>query len=54
MKPIDYIIIGLAIATVAGVIAWRIIRRKQGKTACDCCSSCSGCNGCGCSEKTEK
>ncbi len=59
MKPIDIIILIAAIAIVGGVIAWQIIRKKQGKVGCcDCSSSascsghCGGCGGCqGCSIK---
>ena len=54
MKPIDVIILILAVAVVAGVIAWQIIRKKQGKSGCCDCSSCSGgCANCP-SRKTEK
>jgi hypothetical protein len=58
MKPIDWIIIGLAVAVVVGVIAWQIRRKKQGKSGCDCCGNCSHCNacngGCDCDKKTEE
>lgn len=65
MKPIDWIIIGLAVAAVVGVVVWQIRRKKQGKGGCDCgggcggchgCSSCSSCNGGSftCGEKTEE
>lgn len=62
MKPIDWIIIGLAVAVVVGVIVWRIIRKKQGKGGCDCGGGCGGCHGCSscsggsctCGEKTEE
>ncbi|MBQ3505258.1 MAG: FeoB-associated Cys-rich membrane protein [Clostridia bacterium] len=55
MKPIDWIIIGLAVAVVVGVTVWRIIRKKQGKSGCDCCGNCNGCNGgCACDKKTEE
>ncbi|MBQ8352376.1 MAG: DUF2749 domain-containing protein [Clostridia bacterium] len=54
MKPIDVIILIIAVAVVGGVIAWRIIRKKQGKSGCCDCSSCSGgCASCP-SRKTEK
>ena len=54
MKPIDVIILIIAVAVVGGVIAWQIIRKKQGKSGCCDCSSCSGgCASCP-SRKTEK
>ena len=52
VKPIDCIIVGLAVAIVVGVTILAIVRKKQGKSiTCDC-SSCEGCSGC--SRKQEK
>ena len=47
MKPIDIIILVLAVAIVVGVTVYAIIRKKQGKSVgCDC-SSCNGnCSAC--------
>ena len=42
MQWYEILIIVLACAFVAGVIAWRIIRKKQGKSGCDCCDGCGG------------
>ena len=39
----EYLVIGLAVAFVAGVVILQIIRKKQGKGGCDCgCSHCTG------------
>lgn len=47
MEPIEIIIIIAAIAIVAGVIVSAIVRKKKGKTGCDCgCSSCPHCVAC--------
>jgi len=35
-----------AAAFVLGVIIWQIVRRKKGKTGCDCCSDCCSCGHC--------
>lgn len=44
MQWYEILIIVAAACFVAGVAAWRIIRKKQGKSGCDCgCASCSGC-----------
>jgi hypothetical protein len=52
MEPIDIIIFIAAVAIVAGVIVWSILRKKQGKPiGCDC-SSCDGC--CGCPAKRQE
>ncbi len=49
MKPIDYVIIGLAVAFVAGVIAYTVRRKKSGKGGCGC--GCSGCTNAACPSK---
>ena len=41
MKIIEIIILVAAAAIVAAVIVCGIIRKKKGKTGCDC--GCSGC-----------
>jgi len=48
MNALDIILI-VAIAAVAGLAVWRIVRnRRQGKSACGCdCGNCS----CGCGKK---
>ncbi|MBQ2740260.1 MAG: DUF2749 domain-containing protein [Clostridia bacterium] len=45
MQPIDIIILIVAVAIVGGVIAWQIIRKKQGKGGCCESASCSACSG---------
>ena len=47
MKPIDIVILVLAVLAVVGVAVWRGIRIKQGKFSCD------GCKGCTLSQKQE-
>ena len=43
----EILIIVAACLIVVGVIVSGIVRKKQGKSGCDCgCSSCSGCAGC--------
>ncbi len=52
MKPIDVIILVVAVLIVGGVIALSVIRKKQGKSVgCDC-SSCSG--NCSCCNAAKK
>ena len=41
MKPIDYILIAVAVVGVVGIILHLIRRKKQGKGGCGC-----GCVGC--------
>ena len=50
MNTLDIILI-LAIAALAGLAVWHIVRnRRQGKSACGCdCGHCS----CGCGKKIE-
>ena len=53
MKPIDIIILIVAVAIVGGVIALSVIRKKQGKSiGCDC-ASCKG-NCCSCKKSEEQ
>lgn len=54
MKIIEIIILVAAAAIVAAVIVCGIIRKKKGKTGCDC--GCSGCpyHGACSSKKAEK
>jgi len=53
MKPIDIIILIVAVAIVGGVIALSVIRKKQGKSiGCDC-ASCNG-NCCSCKKSEEQ
>ena len=52
MGPIDVIILSASVLIVGGVVAWSIIRKKQGKPLGCNCSSCDGC--CGCSFKKEE
>ena len=47
MKPIDIVILVLAVLAVICVAVWRGIRIKQGKFSCD------GCKGCTLSQKQE-
>ena len=43
MQWYEILLIVCAAAFVAGVVIWQIIRKKQGKSGCDCgCSNCSG------------
>lgn len=55
MTPMDIAIIVLAAVAVVGVIVWRIVRKKQGKSGCDCgCSGgCAGCSACPSTKKPE-
>ena len=55
MSPIDIVILVLAVAAVVGVVAYAVVRKKQGKSVgCDC-SSCNGnCSGCPSKQKQEK
>lgn len=48
MSWYEILIIVFACAFVAGVIVWQIIRKKKGKSGCDCgdCGSCGGCPAC--------
>lgn len=44
MKPIDIIILIVAVVIVGGVIALSVIRKKQGKSVgCDCASCHKNC-----------
>lgn len=56
MKPIDIVIIVLAIAVVAGVVAYSVWKKKTGKGGCGCgCDGCgASCNGCPSAKKEEK
>ena len=43
----------LAVGIVAGVVVWRYVQKKRGKTGCGCdCSHCGGC--CSCPSAREK
>lgn len=43
----EILIIVAACLIVVGVIVSRIVRKKQGKTGCDCgCGGCAGCSAC--------
>ena len=44
MKPIDYVIIALAVAVVVGAIALTLWRKNTGINSCGC--GCQGCSGC--------
>lgn len=47
------LIIGCA-AIVIGVVITTVIRKKKGKTSCDCgCSGCSGCSACAAAGKKD-
>lgn len=48
MKPMDIIIVVLAVIAVVGVTVWRIIRKKQGKSCCEysCGKDCGNCTAC--------
>ncbi len=48
MKPIDYVIIGVAALVIAGVIAYLSKKKKDGKGGCGCgCSGCPSAGKCG-------
>lgn len=49
MGALEIVVIIACVLIVAGVIALRIIRKKQGKSCCDCSSCPSACN---CSRKS--
>ncbi len=49
----EILIIIAAVAFVVGVIAVGIIRKKQGKTSCDCGGDCSGCSCCSHAQETQ-
>ena len=54
MQWYEILLIVLAAAFVLGVVVWQIIRKKQGKSGCDC-GDCSHCEGCSvCAEKAKK
>ncbi len=44
MKPIDVIILVVALLFVAIVVGFSVRRRKKGETGCGC--DCGGCKGC--------
>ena len=58
MQWYEILLIVAAAAFVIGVVAWRIIRKKKGKSSCDCCGECSHCSQCnhtgGHSERSEE
>ncbi|MEG1520831.1 MAG: FeoB-associated Cys-rich membrane protein [Clostridia bacterium] len=43
MQPIEIIVIIACSAIVVGVIISAIIRKKHGKSSCDCGSNCANC-----------
>ena len=54
MKPIDWIIIGVAAVAVVGIILHLIHEKKQGKSGCGCgCKNCSN-TACPSAKKKEK
>ena len=54
MGPVEIIVVIAAVVIVAGVFIGWIVRKKQGKTGCDCgCSSCPHSAACH-SAKTKK
>lgn len=47
MEPVEIIVIIAAAAIVLGVVIGAIVRKKQGKSGCDCgCSACPHCAAC--------
>ncbi|MDE5897605.1 MAG: FeoB-associated Cys-rich membrane protein [Clostridia bacterium] len=56
MEWYEYLLIVAAAAFVVGVIVWRIVRKKQGKSGCDeCGGACANCSHCSaCREKANK
>ncbi len=41
---IDYVIIGLAVASIVVAVVVAVRNKKKGKSSCGCdCSKCSGC-----------
>lgn len=54
MQWYEILLIVLACAFVLGVIVWQIIRKKQGKSSCDCGGNCSACCGCSYAKKEDK
>lgn len=46
MGTVEIIIIIACVAIVIGVITGAIIRKKKGKSSCDCDGNCSHCNHC--------
>lgn len=54
MQWYEYLLIAAAAAFVIGVIVWQIVRKKQGKSGCDCGGACSRCSGCSACREKEK
>ena len=54
MGVFEIVLIVLCAAIVAGVVVSRIVRRKKGKTICDCGCDCAHCAGCAGSSKEER
>lgn len=46
MGPFEIILIIVCVAIVVGVCAASIIRKKKGKSSCDCGGDCSCCSHC--------
>ena len=52
MELIDYIIIGVAVVAVIGIIAHLVYRKKKGKGGCGC--GCAGCSNSACPSARKK
>lgn len=53
MQWYEILIIVLACAFVIGVVVWQIVRKKKGKSGCDCGGNCAACRGCAHTQKDE-
>lgn len=42
----EIVIIAAAALFVLGVVIASVIRKKKGRTGCDCCGNCAGCSAC--------
>ncbi|MDY6367198.1 MAG: FeoB-associated Cys-rich membrane protein [Clostridia bacterium] len=54
MGVLEIILIAVCAALVIGVVITSIIRKKQGKTSCDCGCDCCHCSGCSSKPKSTK
>ena len=54
MQWYEILLIVLAGAFVVGVAVWQIIRKKQGKSGCDCGSCSGGCPHCAAAQKKQE
>lgn len=46
MNWYEILIIVAAAAFVLSIVVWQIVRKKKGKSGCDCCGECTHCPHC--------